>query len=76
MENNEMTIENLSKFDQGINQAINGVVRGDIRDFQNGFEQAIDARIVERISEIKNDGIVDIGYHNTSDSISTEPSIE
>ena len=58
MENEQVT----NNFDNGINQAINAVVCGDIREFQQGFEAAIDARIIDKIREVRNDAIRDSGF--------------
>lgn len=52
----------INVFDNGINQAINAVIRGDIREFQQGFSAAIDAKIVEKISDIRNETIRDSGF--------------
>ena len=61
MENVQMT-NNITNFDNGINQAINAVVRGDIREFQQGFSAAIDCKIVEKIRDVRNDAIRESGF--------------
>ena len=53
---------NITNFDNGINQAINAVVRGDIREFQQGFSTAIDCKIVEKIRDVRNDAIRESGF--------------
>ena len=64
--NNEVNELNLSEFDNGINQAIHGVINNDIAMFEKGFEQAIDARIVQRMAAIKDDGFASCGFEVSS----------
>lgn len=74
--NNEVNELNLSEFDNGINQAIHGVINNDIAMFEKGFEQAIDARIVQRMAAIKDDGFANCGFEVTSATTSDVPSGE
>lgn len=74
--NNETNELNLSEFDNGINQAIHGVINNDIAMFEKGFEQAIDARIVQRMAAIKDDGFANCGFEVASATTPDTPSGE
>ena len=58
----KMEVDYKKQFDDSIKKAITAVVNADIKEFRTGMRDALNAKIIDKSYEIRNQTIRDMGF--------------